>query len=219
MKRSKLVCLLLVLSLIIIGSDCRKGKSPSNPDRGTPTPLLPGIALLSQRINIGGETIRYLPQGLSPSKGYEIRISAPATIPASIHLWLEPSGRPLQGTIRRRSRKLLNAEKIMFRTGLNEGILYQGKEYPSMDVVFQAQKWALSPDIPNQGSKVLLFDILLEENVLGIPVSALPLVITAVVVVALCVGVLPWWAGAAAPELVRWLMAGAKGRRKGRTKR
>ncbi|KAL4542223.1 hypothetical protein Ndes2526B_g09197 [Nannochloris sp. 'desiccata'] len=107
----------------------------------------------------------------------------------------------------------------MFRTGLNGGILYQGKEYPSMDVVFQAQKWALSPDIPNQGSKVLLFDILLEENVLGIPVSALPLVITAVVVVALCVGVLPWWAGAAAPELVRWLMAGAKGRRKGRTKR
>ncbi|KAL4542222.1 hypothetical protein Ndes2526B_g09196 [Nannochloris sp. 'desiccata'] len=106
MKRSKLVCLLLVLSLIIIGSDCRKGKSPSNPDRGTPTPLLPGIALLSQRINIGGETIRYLPQGLSPSKGYEIRISAPATIPASIHLWLEPSGMPLQGTIRRRSRKL-----------------------------------------------------------------------------------------------------------------
>lgn len=55
-----------------------------------------------------------------------------------------------------------------------------------MDVVFQAQKWALSPDIPNQGSKVLLFDILLEENVLGIPVSALPLVITAVVVVAVC---------------------------------
>jgi len=53
-----------------------------------------------------------------------------------------------------------------------------------MSVVFQAQNWALSRDGTNQGSKLLLFDILLEENVLGIPVSALPLVITAVVVVA-----------------------------------
>lgn len=57
-------------------------------------------------------------------------------------------------------------------------------QYPSMVVVFQAQKWAESRDGTHQGSKVLLFDILLEENVLGIPVSALPLVVTAVIVVA-----------------------------------
>ena len=52
-----------------------------------------------------------------------------------------------------------------------------------MDVVFQAKKWALSRDGPDRGSQVLLFDVVLEENVLGIPVSALPLVITAVVAV------------------------------------
>jgi hypothetical protein len=104
------------------------------------------------------EYFRYRPQGLLPSKGFEVRISAPATvsfyfiinkcsnsdfprncfkypfplqIPASIHLWLEPAGSPLQDTPRRQSRKLLNAEKIMFRTGSNGGILYQGKEVGS----------------------------------------------------------------------------------------
>jgi hypothetical protein len=51
-----------------------------------------------------------------------------------------------------------------------------------MDVVFQAKTWALSRD--GKGSKVLLFDVILEENVLGIPVSALPLVIAAVVAAA-----------------------------------
>ena len=55
-------------------------------------------------------------------------------------------------------------------------------QYPSMDVVFQAKTWALSRD--GKGSKVLLFDVILEENVLGIPVSALPLVIAAVVAAA-----------------------------------
>jgi hypothetical protein len=53
-----------------------------------------------------------------------------------------------------------------------------------MDVVFQAKTWARNRDGPSQGSNVLLFDIVLEENVLGIPVSALPLVLAAVVAVA-----------------------------------
>ena len=55
-------------------------------------------------------------------------------------------------------------------------------QYPSMDVVFQAKTWALRRD--GKGSKVLLFDVILEENVLGIPVSALQLVIAAVVAAA-----------------------------------
>jgi hypothetical protein len=48
-------------------------------------------------------------------------------IPVSVHLWLEPVGTP-RAVKRRQSRKLLNAEKIMFRTGSNGGILYQGKD-------------------------------------------------------------------------------------------
>ena len=53
-----------------------------------------------------------------------------------------------------------------------------------MYVVFQAKKWARSRNGPDKGHSVLLFDIVLEENVLGIPVSALPLVIGAVTAVA-----------------------------------
>ena len=113
LKRSKLVCLLSVLSFLIVKSYGRKGTFESK--HVAPIPLLPGVPLLSQRISIDDELIksvispaffclpfalgnlhilmttclltvtrihqcRYRPQGLLPSKGYEVRISAPATV-------------------------------------------------------------------------------------------------------------------------------------------
>lgn len=97
--------------------------------------------------------------------------------------------------------------------------------------MFQAKRWARSRHGPDKGHNVLIYDIVLEENVLGIPVSALPIIIGAVGAVAvsessaliypieakylinlvllqLCVAILPWWAGAGAPFIVRWIVTG-----------
>jgi len=67
MKRSKLVCLLSVLGLLIVGSDGRKGKFQNKADNGAPIPLFPGVAILSQTISIGGEMIRSV---ISPTNFY-----------------------------------------------------------------------------------------------------------------------------------------------------
>jgi hypothetical protein len=53
-----------------------------------------------------------------------------------------------------------------------------------VDVLFQAKTWARSREGPENGPKFLIFDVVMEENVMGIPVSALPLVAAAVVLVA-----------------------------------
>lgn len=98
-----------------------------------------------------------------------------------------------------------------------------------MDVLFQARTWARSRGGPDKGPTFLVFDVVLEENVLGIPVSALPLVGAAVVVVAvsrffflvtvvlplmvsrrlqMCVAIVPWWARTAAPAAIEWIQSG-----------
>ena len=57
-------------------------------------------------------------------------------------------------------------------------------QYSKVDVMLEATRRAQSRDGANGGPKELIFDIVLEENVMGVPVSALPLVIFAVGAVA-----------------------------------
>jgi hypothetical protein len=57
-KRSKLFYLFLGLSILTIGTDGRKGSFENKLSSGTAIPLLPGVALLSQRISIDDELIR-----------------------------------------------------------------------------------------------------------------------------------------------------------------
>ena len=105
-----------------------------------------------------------------------------------------------------------------------------------VDVLFQAKKLSNSRKGSDDegGPTVLMFDIILEENIFGVPVSAMPLVMTAMTAVMvrfffpwllmksgfilfyttnsdvftylqLCAALLPWWAGAATPAAVGWL--------------
>ena len=50
-------------------------------------------------------------------------------------------------------------------------------QHKDFQVLFQAKSWAQNRDT---GAKTLVFDIILEESYYGVPLSALPIVITAV---------------------------------------
>jgi hypothetical protein len=107
--------------------------------------------------------------------------------PVNIILWLEEveeeskgalagTGRPLGG-----HRSLLDAEKVMFITGPNGWIVLNSQENAHAIVGFRATPRGMFKD--SSRFPVLYYDIILERNVVGIPFSAWPLLLTAVVVV------------------------------------
>lgn len=104
--------------------------------------------------------------------------------PVNVILWLE-EGEESKGSLALRSRghrALLDAEKIMFITGPNSGIVLNRQENLHAIVGFRAMpRGVFQKDLAR--FPVLYYDIILERNVVGIPFSAWPLLLTAVVVV------------------------------------
>jgi len=88
----------------------------------------------------------------------------------------------LAGTGRPRGRRsLLDAEKVMFITGPNGWIVLNRQENKHAIVGFRAMARGVFKD--SSRFPVLYYDIVLERNVVGIPFSAWPLLLTAVIVV------------------------------------
>lgn len=181
---------------------------------------------LADSVNIGGEPARYRLSGLQQGKGYEVRVSFPGTNPVRVRLWLEGpdtgSGSGSGSTAGSRQqllagrhghgggRKLLDAEKIMFAT-TQEGRVWldgAGQALSSVNVVFEAEPWGRWQE-PQHAPKQLLFDIVLEQSTLGVPHSAVPLLVAAVVLVLLAAAAVPWWASKGVPAVMLWLNSGA----------
>lgn len=78
-------------------------------------------------------------------------------------------------------RALLDAEKVMFVTGENGLIVINGREVTHAIVGFRAAPRGVFKT--SNRFTVLYYDIVLEENIAGVPVSAFPLILTAVIVV------------------------------------
>lgn len=184
--------------------------------------LQPGSPLLAESAPIGGEPIRYRPVGLQQGAGYEVRVSFPGTIPVRLRLWLAgPAGdgsssssgassgarRELRvGSAGRGGRKLLDAEKVVFSTDAQGRVWLQGEghAFSAVDVMLRAEPWGRWRQ-PEQAPKQLVFDIVLERSTLGVPHSALPLLLAAVALVLLAAAAVPWWAARGVPGILRWL--------------
>jgi hypothetical protein len=130
-----------------------------------------------------------------------------------IELWLEaPSAsadngaaaKP-RGLLRAAPRRLLQAEKVTFRT---DGA---GRVPGAADVLLRVRRWAEFAGGPGDAFPSLYYDILLEESVFGVPRSGLPLVGAAALGALAAAAAAPWWARAAVPAMQRWLAAGEQG--------
>ncbi|CAI5506102.1 unnamed protein product, partial [Closterium sp. Naga37s-1] len=114
--------------------------------------------------------------GLRPSMGYEIKISFPASLPARFHLALmavDPeaaTGSAQEGAagawgdlasgLAAKSRKMLDTEKVIFRTDKHSNVLLQGRPLvPSAAVHVWAEPTAVFPGGGREGSGDVLFNI------------------------------------------------------------
>ncbi|XP_076945047.1 uncharacterized protein LOC143615949 [Bidens hawaiensis] len=120
----------------------------------------------------------YQLQGLTPKTWYEVKISYPASIPASFSLQLK-RGHP--DLLLKHHRKLLNTEKLIFKYDDADLQNDQSETYVVLTV---------DPEgvvaIPNgKEREMVIYNIVCDELVLGIPHEAWWVVILAIV----CLGV------------------------------
>ncbi|GAB4815182.1 hypothetical protein N2152v2_002228 [Parachlorella kessleri] len=133
--------------------------------------------------------------------------------PVKVELHLEAKGsHTAVGPIDHPARRLLDAEKVMFRTDEHGDIWLRGSKVnaKAVEVVFVAQRLVMHRDGPAGAPRVLHYDIVLEESYFGIPRSALPIILTAAVLILAVVLLTPLWSDRAVPAIVRWL--GEEGR-------
>ncbi|XP_035844241.1 uncharacterized protein LOC110929797 isoform X1 [Helianthus annuus] len=120
----------------------------------------------------------YQLQGLRPKTWYEVKISYPASIPASFSLELKRGESEL---LLKHHRKLLNTEKLIFK---NDDADLQNDQSETFVVLTVEPEGVVA--IPNgKERETVIYNIVCDELMLGIPHEAWWVVILAVV----CLGV------------------------------
>nr|GEZ75108.1 uncharacterized protein [Tanacetum cinerariifolium] len=112
--------------------------------------------------------------GLRPNTWYEVKISYPASIPASFSLQLSKGDLDLPV---KRQRKLLNTEKLIFK---NDDAEFENRKSGTYIVLTVEPEGVVA--IPNAKEReMVVYNIVCDELVVGIPHKAWSVVILAVV--------------------------------------
>ncbi|KGN60308.1 uncharacterized protein LOC101222383 isoform X1 [Cucumis sativus] len=130
----------------------------------------------SKILNVGEELWRetlplqmgsrlYHLQGLKPDMWYEVKISYPGSIPASFSLELK---RDLTSPVEKQSRKLLDTEKLIFKT---EGMKLKGDQVDAHVLVTVKSEGVVAiPSVREMES--IVYNIVCDELLIGIPHKA-----------------------------------------------
>ncbi|GAB2230342.1 hypothetical protein Droror1_Dr00014605 [Drosera rotundifolia] len=135
-------------------------------------------------LNVGKELYRetlplrmgsrlYKLEGLKSSAWYELKISYPASIPAIFSMVLKRDDSDVELNTHR---KLLNTEKLIFKAESSDANTHQGGMYVLVTV--EPEGIVAIPGVPER--EVILFNIVCDELLLGIPHKAWLVVIFAV---------------------------------------
>lgn len=134
--------------------------------------LIVGKELFKETLPLHMGSCYYQLQGLKPYTWYEVKISYPASIPAVFSLQLKKG---ISDVGMNRLRKLLNTEKLIFKTeDLDEGGMY-------VLITVEPEGVVALPGV--QERETILFNIVCDELMLGLPYKVWPVVVFA----ALCV--------------------------------
>lgn len=127
-----------------------------------------GQELFSEKLALKGGWCIYVLEGLELPKSYEVKISYPASIPASFTIQL------LKATLSqatRGGRRLLNTEKLMFRADESQGFeVHDGILSSYVFVKVEPAGVVAAPHIDDH--EFAIFNILCEEVKFGIPLQA-----------------------------------------------
>ncbi|XP_031258629.1 uncharacterized protein LOC116116711 isoform X1 [Pistacia vera] len=124
-----------------------------------------GEELWKESMALQGGTRLYHLQGLKSFTWYEVKISYPASIPASFSLQLKKGNLDL---VLNRNRRLLNTEKLIFKTDNLDVIDDQGGMYVLVTV--EPEGIVAIPHV--QEREFIIFNIVCDELLLGIPYEA-----------------------------------------------
>ncbi|WVZ60911.1 hypothetical protein U9M48_010870 [Paspalum notatum var. saurae] len=142
---------LLVPALLLLSSTAHSAEESARA-------LTVGEELFSETMPLRQGRRVYRIDGLRPSAWYEVKISYPASIPSSFSLRLVdgPDAADDQGS---KNRRLLNTEKIIFRSE-NSNPVY-------VLVTVEPEGVVAKPNVPER--ELALFNIVCDELMLGIP--------------------------------------------------
>lgn len=169
-KLPRLFILLYVFHALIICRICGSINTIDN------TVLNAGEELQRETLPLQMGSRLYRLRGLKSFTWYEVKISYPASIPASFSLELK---RDKSDLALHMNRRLLNTEKIIFKTGSLDPS-NQDRMYVLVSV--EPEGFVAIPNVPER--EFILFNIACDELLLGIPYKAR----WVVVLVILCLG-------------------------------
>ncbi|CAN8304584.1 unnamed protein product [Cochlearia groenlandica] len=118
----------------------------------------------------------YRLQGLKSSSWYEVKISYPASIPAMFSLQLLRDGAMGLKKVNHMRRRLLNTEKLVFRTESLEEV--SSKDGLYVMVTVEPEGIVAMPDFKEREN--VIYNIVCEEQLLGIPYSSWSVVVLVV---------------------------------------
>ncbi|XP_031115032.1 uncharacterized protein LOC116019085 isoform X2 [Ipomoea triloba] len=154
-----------VLFLIYIINFSLIGPAPSHGSKHETKVLNVGEELQKETIPLQSGSRLYHLQGLKSHTWYEVKISYPASIPATFSLQLKKDSSGLELN---RERKLLNTEKLIFKTDVLNLLDNQG----AMFVLVTVEPEGVVAIRGVQERKFIIFNIVCDELYLGIPEKA-----------------------------------------------
>ncbi|KAL2345665.1 hypothetical protein Fmac_006950 [Flemingia macrophylla] len=133
-----------------------------------------GEELWTETMPLQGGSRFYQLQGLKPHTWYEVKISYPASIPASFSIQLK---RNKSDGVLNNNRRLLNTEKLIFKTNRNQD------EFQLILVTVEPEGFPAKRHVSER--QFIIFNIVCDELLLGIPHKAWWVVALAL----LCLGI------------------------------
>ncbi|KAL3650776.1 hypothetical protein CASFOL_007179 [Castilleja foliolosa] len=124
-----------------------------------------GEELFKETLLLQNGDCLYQLRGLRPHTWYEVKISYPASIPASFTLRLS---RGISDTGLNHARKLLNTEKLIFKTDGMLSLLEEGEMY----VLVNVEPEGIVAIPGEQEREYVMFNIVCGELLMGIPHKA-----------------------------------------------
>ncbi|CAH9089196.1 unnamed protein product [Cuscuta europaea] len=161
-------CLIFIINLILIGpalSHQSKSLSQFNFHRLETKFLNVGDELHKETIPLQSGSRLYHLQGLKSHTWYEVKISYPASIPATFSLQLKRGSSKFESS---QGRKLLNTEKLIFKTGSLD--LLNNQDAMFILVTVEPEGFVAIPGVQERNS--IMFNIVCDELYLGIPQKA-----------------------------------------------
>ncbi|KAB1204329.1 hypothetical protein CJ030_MR8G014220 [Morella rubra] len=160
-----------ILSMVINGRTSSQSHMVENKVLIVGKELWKEILLLQNGLRL------YQLQGLKPYTWYEVKISYPASIPARFSLQLKRGNSDMVLT---HNRRLLNTEKLIFRTESRNSLSNEGGIY--VLVAVEPEGIVAIPHVDER--QFIIFNIVCDELLLGIPHKAWWVAI----LVLLCIG-------------------------------